>query len=54
MFKYPSNNIEWFLRIPLIGTFLYHGYPKLGVEVANLGFIGYLVGPFEFFGAIFL
>ena len=54
MYKYTSNNLEWFLRIPLIGTFLYHGYPKLGVEVANLGFTGYLVGPFEFFGAIFL
>ena len=45
---------HWFLRIPLILTFILHGYPKLGTSVANLGFIGYLVGPFEFFGAILI
>ena len=49
-----NNNLQWLLRIPLIGVFLSSGYPKLGNEVASLGFIGYLVGPFEFFGAIFL
>ncbi len=54
MYKLINDNISWLLRLPLIGTFLYHGYPKLGSEVANLGFIGYLVGPFEFFGALFL
>ena len=54
MYKTINDNLEWLLRLPVIGTFLYHGYPKLGNEVANLGYIGYLVGPFEFFGAIFL
>ena len=49
-----NNNLQWLLRIPLIGVFLSSGYPKLGNEVASLGFIGYLVGPFEFLGAIFL
>ena len=54
MYKDINNNLEWLLSLPLIGTFIYHGYPKLGVEVANLGYIGYLVGPFEIFGVIFL
>ena len=54
MYKYINDNLEWLLRLPLIGTFIYHGYPKLGVSVANLGYIGYLVGPFELFGAVFL
>jgi len=54
MYELVNNNLMWLLRIPLIGTFFYHGYPKLGNEVASLGFIGYLVGPFEFFGALFL
>ena len=49
-----SLNIQWIIRIPLAITFLVHGYPKLGVSVANLGYIGYLVGPFEFFGALLL
>lgn len=54
MYELVNNNLLWLLRLPLIGTFFYHGYPKLGSEVASLGFIGYLVGPFEFFGALFL
>ena len=54
MNKNINNNLEWLLRLPLIGTFIYHGYPKLGSEVANLGYVGYLVGPFELLGAIFL
>ena len=54
MYKNINNNLEWLLRLPLIGTFIYHGYPKLGSEVANLGYVGYLVGPFELLGAIFL
>ena len=45
---------HWLLRVPLIGTFLYHGYPKLGISVSSLGYLGYLIGPFEFFGALFL
>ena len=48
------ENIHWLIRISLASTFIYHGYPKLGVSVANLGYIGYLVGPFELFGALFL
>ena len=49
-----KNHIDWLLRLPIIGTFIYHGFPKLGESVANLGYIGYLVGPFEFIGALFL
>ena len=48
------ENIHWLIRISLASTFIYHGYPKLGVSVANLGYIGYLIGPFELLGAIFL
>ena len=48
------KNTHWLIRISLASTFIYHGYPKLGVSVANLGYIGYLVGPFELFGALFL
>ena len=49
-----NKYVIWFLRIPVALTFLVHGYPKLGVEAANLGYVGYLVGPFEFLGAIFI
>ena len=49
-----SKNIHWLLRIALAITFLNHGYPKLGKEVANLGMVSYLVGPFEFFGGLFV
>ena len=49
-----SKNIHWLLRIVLAVTFFNHGYPKLGQEVANLGYLGYLIGPFEFFGALFI
>ena len=49
-----SKNIHWFLRVHLFIAFIYHGYPKLGESVANLGYIGYLVGPFEFIGALFI
>ena len=49
-----NKYVLWFLRIPVALTFLVHGYPKLGVEAANLGYVGYLVGPFEFLGAIFI
>ena len=49
-----NKYVIWLLRIPVALTFLVHGYPKLGVSTANLGYVGYLVGPFEFFGAIFL
>ena len=48
------KNIHWLIRISVASTFIYHGYPKLGASVANLGYVGYLVGPFELFGAIFL
>jgi|TARA_B110000263_G_scaffold241161_1_gene245114 uncharacterized membrane protein YphA (DoxX/SURF4 family) len=49
-----NKYIIWLLRIPVALTFLVHGYPKLGASPADLGYVGYLVGPFEFFGAIFL
>ena len=45
------RNIHWLLRLSLAGTFIAHGLPKLG-ENLGMGIIGYLVGPFEFFGAI--
>ncbi len=48
------RNIHWLIRISLASTFIYHGYPKLGVSIANLGYVGYLVGPFELLGAMFL
>ena len=48
-----GKNIHWLLRIVLAITFVLHGYPKLGYNL-GMGFIGYLVGPFELFGRIFL
>ena len=51
--KFLSKNIHWVLRLPLATTFILHGYPKLGGNL-DMGFIGYLVGPFEVFGALFL
>ena len=48
-----SSNIHWLVRITLTITFIVHGYPKLG-ENLGMGFIGYLVGPFEVIGGIFL
>ena len=51
--KILNDNLHWLLRIPIAITFLVHGYPKLG-ENLGMGFIGYLVGPFEFFGALLL
>ena len=48
-----NKYIIWLLRIPLAITFLVHGFPKLGGNL-GMGFIGYLVGPFEFFGALFI
>ena len=50
---YLSKNIHWLLRLSLFGTFLAHGIPKLGGNL-GMGVIGYLVGPFEFFGGLFL
>jgi len=52
--KNIHDNIHWLLRLPIALTFILHGYPKLGSSVANLGYVGYLVGPFELFGAILL
>jgi uncharacterized membrane protein YphA (DoxX/SURF4 family) len=54
LFNIIKKNIHWVLRLAISSTFFIHGYPKLGSEVANLGMIGYLVGPFEFFGALFI
>ena len=52
--KYMKKHIHWVLRLYLAYVFFKHGYPKLGVDVRDMGFIGYLVGPFEFFGALFI
>ena len=38
--KILNDNLHWLLRIPIAITFLVHGYPKLGVSVANLGYLG--------------
>ena len=50
------KNIHWSLRIPLSITFIMHGLPKMGNNVLNgdIWFLGYLVGPFEFFGALLI
>ena len=52
--KNIHDNIHWLLRLPIALTFVLHGYPKLGSSVADLGYVGYLVGPFELFGAILI
>ena len=49
-----SNSIHWILRITMAYIFLVHGYPKLGKIVANLGYLGYLIGPFEVIGGLLL
>ena len=51
--NFLSKYIHWVLRLVLAATFIMHGYPKLGYNL-GMNFIGYLVGPFEIFGAIFL
>ena len=51
--KILNDNIHWLLRITLAATFIAHGFPKLGSNL-GMGFIGYFVGPFEFFGAILI
>ena len=51
--KILNDNIHWLLRLSIAGTFIAHGLPKLGVNL-GMGFIGYFVGPFEFFGAILI
>ena len=48
-----QKNIHWLIRITLAITFVVHGYPKLGGNL-DMGFIGYLVGPFEVIGGILL
>ena len=48
-----KKNIHWLIRITLTITFVVHGYPKLGGNL-DMGFIGYLVGPFEVIGGILL
>ena len=54
--KCLGENIHWLLRLSLATTFIVHGYPKL-VDPSDMGLpsiVGYLVGPFEFFGGILL
>tara|TARA_B110000263_G_scaffold183819_1_gene161388 strand:+ start:195 stop:581 length:387 start_codon:yes stop_codon:yes gene_type:complete len=48
-----GNHAHWILRIVLATTFIMHGYSKLGYDM-GMGFVGYFVGIFEVFGAIFL
>ena len=52
--SFMFKNIHWLLRFTIAGTFFVHGFPKLGNEVAELGILGYLIGPFEFLGALFI
>ena len=47
------KHVYWLLRITLALTFILHGYPKLGGNL-DMGLIGYLVGPFEVLGAVFI
>ena len=42
------------MRIVVSFIFFVHGFPKSGQEVASLGLIGYLVGPFEVLVSIFV
>ena len=48
-----KEHIHWLIRITLAITFIVHGYPKLGGNL-DMGFIGYLVGPFEVIGGLLL
>ena len=52
--KFCIKHAHWLIRMVVAGIFFVHGYPKLGTEVAKLGMIGYLVGPFEFLGGLFV
>ena len=46
--------IHWILRIYLAYVLVPIGYKKLGVMVNEMKIIGYLVGPFEFFGPLLI
>ena len=48
-----KEHIHWLIRNTLAITFIVHGYPKLGGNL-DMGFIGYLVGPFEVIGGLLL
>ena len=57
--KIINENIHWLLRLTLSTTFLIHGFEKIrdcsGLITMGLPkLIAYFVGPFEFFGAIFI
>ena len=54
IFLVSSRHCHWIMRIVVSAIFFIHGFPKLGQEVASLGLVGYLVGPFEVLGAFFL
>lgn len=54
IFLLSSRHCHWIMRIVVSFIFFVHGFPKLGQEVASLGLIGYLVGPFEVLGAFLL
>tara|TARA_B100000029_G_scaffold420359_1_gene426208 strand:+ start:154 stop:531 length:378 start_codon:yes stop_codon:yes gene_type:complete len=51
--EFITKNIHWLLRLSIGSTFIIHGWPKLGSNM-DMGLIGWLVGPFEFIGALFI
>ena len=52
--NYLHENIHWLMRLIMAYIFFSHGLPKFGKIVANLGYIGFLIGPFEVLGGLLL
>ena len=46
--------IHWILRIYLAYALIPSGYKKLGLMYQEMKIVGYLVGPFELIGPLFL
>ena len=46
--------IHWPFRLYLAYVFIPIGYGKLGEMVANMQLVGYLVGPFQLLGSLFI
>ena len=49
-----KHNIHWPFRLYLAYVFIPIGYGKLGVMVAGMDLVGYLVGPFQLLGSLFV
>ena len=49
-----KHNIHWPFRFYLAYVFIPIGYGKLGVMVAGMELVGYLVGPFQLLGSLFV